>query len=302
MIWVLFFMAKLSHTAGTLIDATARRFRRAQLYYGHGTDNARDEAAALVFHALDLPWDGAASVLRRRPTVAQAAKLGELVQRRIAERVPAVYLTGETFFAGLRMLTDRRALIPRSPFAELIEREFQPFVDMSRVRRALDIGTGGGCMAIALASFFPQLRVDAVDICDQALSLARQNRRLHGLTKRVNLRKSDVYSTLQGRRYDMILANPPYVGTREMARLPAEYAHEPRLALESGRDGLDVVRRILAGARQHLRPGGVLLVEVGNSERAVKRAWPRVPFVWLEFMRGGGGVFLLTAEQCQAIR
>lgn len=295
-------MAKLSHTAGALIDATARRLRRAQLHYGHGTDNARDEAAALVFHALALPWDGSARVLRRRPTAAQLARLRELVETRIAARIPAVYLTGETFFAGLRMLTDRRALIPRSPFAELIERGFQPFVDMGRVRRALDIGTGGGCMAIALAAWFPAVRVDAVDISDQALSLARENRRLHGLEKRVNLRKSDVYSTLRGRRYDMILANPPYVGRREMAQLPAEYAHEPRMALASGRDGLDVVRRILVGAGQHLRPGGVLIVEVGNSERAVRRAWPGVPFVWLEFMRGGGGVFLLTAEQCQAIR
>jgi ribosomal protein L3 glutamine methyltransferase len=295
-------MPKLSHTARSLIASTARQLRRARLHFGHGTDNADDEAAALVFHALDLPWDGGAAVYRRRPTIAAHRYLQSLVRRRIRERIPAVYLTGESFFAGLRMQVDERALIPRSPLAELIGQGFEPFVDMNQVRRVLDIGTGGGCIAIAVAHYFPRTRVDAVDVSAQALSLARHNRRMHGLTKRVRLIKSDVYGALKGRRYDMILANPPYVGAREMARLPAEYAHEPRLALASGRDGLDVVRRILAGAGRHLRPGGVLVVEVGNSERAVRRAWPQLPFTWLEFTRGGGGVFLLTAEQCRAIR
>ena len=255
-----------------------------------------------MFHALNLPWDGGAAVYRRRPSVAEHRYLQSLLRRRIRERIPAVYLTGESFFAGLRMQVDQRALIPRSPLAELISHGFAPFVDMSRVRRVLDIGTGGGCIAVAVAHYFPHLRVDAVDISADALSLARHNRRLHGLTKRVRLVQSDVYSALPGRRYDMILANPPYVGAREMARLPAEYAHEPRLALASGRDGLDIVRRILAGADRHLRPGGVLIVEVGNSESAVRRAWPQLPFTWLEFERGGGGVFLLAAEQCRAIR
>ena len=272
------------------------------MHFGHGTDNADDEAAALVFHALDLPWDAGPGVYRRRPRAAQQQYLATLVRRRIAERVPAVYLTGETFFAGLRLRSDPRALIPRSPFAELIEQGFAPFADMGRIRRVLDIGTGGGCIALAVARHFPATRVDAVDLSAEALSLARENRRLHGLGKRVRLLNSDLYDALKGRRYDMILSNPPYVGEREMARLPAEYAYEPRQALAAGRDGLDVVRRILAGAGRHLRPGGLLIVEVGNSERAVGKAWPRLPCTWLEFGRGGGGVFLLTAEQCQAIR
>jgi ribosomal protein L3 glutamine methyltransferase len=295
-------MSKLSHTAAELIAGTARRLRGADLHYGHGTDNPDDEAAALVFHALKLPWTGGPAVYRRRATAGQKAYLARLIQRRIRERVPAVYLTGETFFAGLRMRTDPRALVPRSPLAELIENRFQPFAKPQRLRRILDIGTGGGCIAIAVARYLPNCRVDAVDVSDAALALARENLRLHRLGRRVKLQKSDVYSALKRRRYDMILANPPYVGAREMARLPAEYAHEPRLALASGRDGLDVVRRILGQAAQHLRPKGVLVVEVGNSERAVRRAWPRAPFTWLSFARGGGGVFLLTAEQCRAIR
>lgn len=280
---------------------TARQLRRADLHYGHGTDNPDDEAAALVFHALDLPWTQGPSVYQRRASAQQRRYLQQLLERRIHERIPAVYLTGETFFAGLRLRTDPRALIPRSPLAELIENRFQPFVDPKRLRRVLDIGTGGGCIAIAAARFLPRCLVDAVDVSDEALALARDNVRLHRLGRRVKLQKSDVYAALKRRRYDIIVANPPYVGAREMARLPAEYAHEPRLALASGQDGLDVVRRILAGASQHLRPEGILVVEVGNSERAVKRVWPQVPFTWLSFERGGDGVFLLTAEQCRAI-
>jgi ribosomal protein L3 glutamine methyltransferase len=208
-----------------------------------------------------------------------------------------VYLTGETWFAGLQFNTDPRALIPRSPLAELIERRYAPWVDPRRVRRVLDIGTGGGCIAIATARMMPGVRVDAVDISADALALAARNVRRHRLGRRVRLIESDYFSALRGERYDIIVSNPPYVGAREMRSLPPEYQHEPRLALASGRDGMDAVRAILAAAGRHLNPGGVLIVEVGNTEVAVRRAFARLPFTWLTFERGGGGVFMLSAEQ-----
>ncbi|MBS0379754.1 MAG: 50S ribosomal protein L3 N(5)-glutamine methyltransferase [Proteobacteria bacterium] len=284
-------------TVGELIRASARRLSRARVFFGHGTDNARDEAASLVLHALGLPPDASAAILRRRvPAHAQAAAR-ELVARRIAERMPAPYLTGTTGFAGLRFTVDPRVLIPRSPLAELIERGFTPWVEPRAVRRVLDIGTGSGCIAIAVAHYLPRARVDAVDISAEALAVARLNVRRHRLGRRVRLIRSDNFSALRGRTYDIIVTNPPYVGTRELKSLPPEYRHEPRVALASGRDGLDAVRTILREAPRHLAPGGVLVAEVGNSERALRRAFPRLPFLWLQFARGGGGVFLLSREQ-----
>ncbi len=279
-----------------LIGRGARRLRRARVFFGHGTDNARDESAALVAHALGLaalpPRIGARATSEDERRRARA-----LITRRIRERTPAVYLTGETWFAGLKFRTDPRALIPRSPLAELIERGFAPWVDPRRVRRVLDIGTGGGCIAIATARMLPRARVDALDVSAPALELAALNVRDHRLGRRVRLLQSDYFSALSGERYDIIVSNPPYVGAREMRALPAEYRHEPRMALASGRDGMDAVRAILKDAGRHLNPGGILVVEVGNTEVAVRRAFPRLPFIWLTFERGGGGVFLLTAEQ-----
>jgi ribosomal protein L3 glutamine methyltransferase len=283
-----------------LIARGAARLRRARVFFGHGTDNARDEAAALVLHALGLPHVGSAALYRRRVDRAGEERVQRLLTRRIRERIPAAYLTGATWFAGARIEVDTRVLVPRSPIAELIERRFVPWIDPQRVRRVLDVGTGSGCIAIACARALPRAQVDAVDISAEALEVARGNVRRHHLTRRVHLIRSDHFSALGSAAYDIIVANPPYVGARELAGLPPEYRHEPRLALAAGSSGLDSVRVILAQAARYLRPRGLLIVEVGNTEHAVRRTWRHLPFVWLEFERGGGGVFLLTREELQA--
>jgi ribosomal protein L3 glutamine methyltransferase len=287
-------------TVRALIARGARRLERARVFFGHGTDNAWDESAALVLHALDLPHDAGAALYRRRVSARAAQRAAELLDRRISERIPAAYLTGVSFFAGLRLKVDARVLVPRSPLAELIERRFRPWIDPARVKRVLDLGTGSGCLAIAAARALPRARVVAADISEAALEVAAANVRLHRLGRRVRLVRSDHFRALRGGSYDIILTNPPYVGARELHGLPPEYRHEPRVALAAGRTGLDSVRIILRDAGRHLRPRGLLVVEVGNSERALRRAFPRRPFVWLEFERGGGGVFLLTREQLQA--
>ncbi len=287
-------------TVHSLIARGARRLRRARVHFGHGTDNAWDEAAHLTLHALRLPHTGGAALYRRRVSAANAARAAELIERRIAERLPAAYLTGVAWFAGLPFTVDARVLVPRSPLAELIERGFAPWARPGRLRRILDLGTGSGCIAIACARALPKTRVDAVDISAAALEVARSNVRRHRLARRVRLVKSDHFSALKGRTYDIIVANPPYVGERELRRLPAEYRHEPRVALAGGRRGLDSVAVILREAQAHLRPRGLLIVEVGNTEAAVRRAYPKLPFLWLQFARGGGGVFLLTREQLVA--
>lgn len=299
-------MQRLSHTkraarppptVARLVQRVTRRLQRAQLHYGHGTERALDDAAALVWHALRLPRRPAAAALRRAVTARQQAAVDALVERRISERVPVVYLTNRCWFAGLELYIDRRVLIPRSPLAELIERSFAPWIDAGRVRRVLDVGTGSGCIAIACARAFPRARVDALDISADALEVARRNVRRHRLGGRVRTVQSDHFRALAGESYDIIVSNPPYVGQREMALLPPEYRHEPVGALAAGSDGLDSVRVILRDAARFLRPAGLLVVEVGDTERRVRRGFARLPFTWLEFARGGGGVFLLTREQ-----
>lgn len=284
-------------TVRALIERGARRLSRSGVHFGHGTDNAWDESAALVLHALGLPQDEGPKMYSRRVSQAGLAQAEALLERRIKERVPAVYLTGETWFAGLPFYVDPRVLIPRSPLAELIERRFAPWIEASRVRHILDIGTGSGCIAVACARAFPRARVDAVDISAEALEVARRNVRRHRLTRRVRLIESDHYDALEAETYDIIVSNPPYVGARELKGLPAEYRHEPRLALAAGSSGLDSIRVILGGAKERLRPKGLLVVEAGNTQTAVERAFRQLPFMWLSFERGGGGVFLLTAEQ-----
>src|SRR3954469_25082621 len=293
-------MGRLSYSGAALIDSAERRLKRARVFFGHGTDNARDEAAALVYHALQLPHDAPARSLGRRVSASALATFDELLARRIDERVPLAYLTHEAWFAGLKFFVDERVLVPRSPLAELIERRFAPWIDPGRVRDVLDMGTGSGCIALACAKAFPRARVDAVDVDRGALEVAQINRRRMRLTRRVRLIESDHFAALSRRSYDIIASNPPYVGEREMRGLPREYRHEPRSALASGHLGLDSVATILRESARHLRPLGLLVVEVGNTERLLARAYPRLPFTWLDFERGGGGVFALTREQLLA--
>jgi ribosomal protein L3 glutamine methyltransferase len=286
-------------TVEQMIRHGATSLEAAGVWFGHGTDNAIDEAAELVFFAAGLRHEDADRVYGSRLTEQQRAAAMSLLERRIRERVPAAYLTHRMWFAGREYYVDERVLVPRSPIAELIEAHFEPWIDASRVRRILDIGTGSGCIAIACAHEFPEARVDATDISPGALEVATSNMERHGVGSRMRVLRSDVFSALAGERYDIIVSNPPYVGALEYSELPEEYLREPASGLASGTDGLDVARRILAEAHRHLEPHGVLIVEVGNSEDALVAAFPELPFLWLEFARGGGGVFLLTAAQLQ---
>jgi ribosomal protein L3 glutamine methyltransferase len=299
-------MRRLSHTAakpvcatesvGAAIQRCARALRAARVHFGHGTGSARDEAAELVFFVagLDHAQGAGAYSLELRPR--QAARIEELLHRRIAERVPLPYLTQRAFFAGLELYVDERVLVPRSPIAELVIKRFEPWIRTRRVRRILDIGTGSGAIALASARAFPRAQVDAADISVAALQVCRRNIRRLALGARVTPLRSDYFSGVVGRRYDIIVSNPPYVGRDEMRALPPEYRHEPKLGLASGQDGLDSVRAIFAEARAHLEDDGILVVEVGNTETALLKAFPRLPFVWPRIAMGGEGVFLLHAR------
>lgn len=288
-------------TVAQSIRHAAQRFEAADLAYGHGTDNAIDEAAELVFFSAGLRHEDAASVYDRTLTAQQLERIEALVARRIAKRVPVAYLTNRMWFAGHEFFVDERVLVPRSPIAELIEARFEPWIDASMVKTALDIGTGSGCIAIATALALPHATVDAADVSADALAVTRTNIERHALADRVRAVASDVYAGLGGRRYDLIVTNPPYVGRDEMSSLPDEYRREPELGLFGGEDGLDIVRRILSGAARHLQPGGILIGEVGNTDEVLQDAFPDVPFVWLEFERGGGGVFVLTRDELEPL-
>jgi ribosomal protein L3 glutamine methyltransferase len=291
---------RAAQSVGAAIERCARALRAAQVCFGHGTGNARDEAAELVFFVAGLAHERASSAYDRVLTRRQLARIDDLLRRRSRERIPLAYLTHRAFFAGLELYVDERVLVPRSPIAELVLRYFQPWIDARRVRRILDIGTGSGAIALACAKAFPRAQVDAVDISAAALQVCRRNVRRLSLKKRVNVLLSDYFTAVKGRRYDIIVSNPPYVGRAEMRTLPREYRHEPRLGLAAGADGLDSVRVILASARPHLEGHGILVVEVGNTESAVLRAFPRLPFVWPEISMGGEGIFLLNARDLDA--
>ena len=283
------------HTPADWILWGSDRLEQAGLHFGHGTDNALDEAAALVLFALQLPHDAPQAALERRLDAAEQRRVHDLLTRRIVERAPTGYLTGEAWFAGLRFVVDPRVLVPRSPIAELIERGFAPWVDPRGVHRLLDLCTGSGCIAIASALALPDAEVHATDLSGDALAVAAINRSLHGLDDRLELHHGDLWAGVPG-EFDLIIANPPYVDAAEMAVLPPEHRHEPALGLAAGADGLDLARRILREAPAHLADGGVLFCEVGASAAALEVRYPRVPFTWLEFERGGDGVFFLTRQ------
>ena len=284
-------------TVADLIRFGAAEFERAGLAFGHGTGDSVDDAAALVFHVLDLDHAQAETAYARKPLPRDVERVLAIFAERIERRVPAAYLMRCMWFAGLEFEVDERVIVPRSPFAELISAGFRPWIEPGRVHRILDIGTGSGCIAIACAVAFPQAQVDAVDVSPQALEVAGRNVARHGVGDRLRLLQGSVFEPLGTQRYDLIVSNPPYVSDAEMQALPDEYRHEPDLALRAGSDSLDVVRRILAGAKQHLEPGGVLFVEVGDSDQRLQQAFPRLPFTWLEFEHGGGGVFMLRDSE-----
>lgn len=272
-------------------------FNAAGLYFGHGTETAWDEAVALVLQSLHLPHDVSPTVLDANLTNQERELLYQLVQRRTTQRIPLAYLTHEAIFAGLPFYVDERVLIPRSPIAELIENQFQPWVDPDNVQTILDLCTGSGCIAIACAKAFPDALVDASDISTDALAVAKINVLRHNAEDQVHLHQSNLFDALPKKKYDIIVTNPPYVDANDMATLPKEYQHEPKLALAAGPEGLDFALQILKKASDYLNPNGILIVEVGNSEDALAKLLPDVPFTWLEFQNGGGGVFLLTMNE-----
>ena len=286
-------------TLRELLIALEEKLRQGDLFFGHGTNNTWDEAVQAATHILHLPPDVDASVGDRVLTDSEITKIQDLIQKRIDQKIPLPYLTHEAWFAGLPFFVDRRVIIPRSPFGELIRDRFSPWLGEKDPNRILDLCTGSACMAIACAHYFPEVEIDALDISADALAVAQKNVEKHHCADRVHLLSSDLFSACQG-RYDIIISNPPYVDRLDMEALPAEYHFEPTLALAAGDDGLSVVRRILQEAANYLTENGLLIVEVGNSEEALMEAYPTLPFTWLIFEHGGSGVFLLYRQDLEA--
>jgi ribosomal protein L3 glutamine methyltransferase len=292
--------SEIAVTLSTLRDYirwAASRFTEARVSFGHGTLTALDEAAALVLHTLYQPYNLAESYLDTVLTLEERQSVIAIVNRRITERIPAAYLTHEAVFAGLAFYVDERVLVPRSPIAELIEQRFSPWVEEDQVQHILDVCTGSGCIAIACAYAFPEALVDAVDVSADALAVAEINIAKHQSAESVTLYQSDLFNRLPATLYDIIVSNPPYVSLAEWQQLPAEFHAEPDIGFKGGSSGLEIVLRILIDANTYLADQGILVMEVGSSAETLQNTFPDVPFYWLEFERGGDGVFLLTAEQ-----
>jgi len=287
------------HTLADYIRWGASQFNQANLYYGHGTNNAVDESLTLVLHALHLKHGLAPELFSGQLTSEEKQAVLKLFRARIEKRLPVPYITHEAMFAGESYFVDERVLVPRSPIAELIAEDFAPWIEHEQVMNILDLCTGSGCIGIACAKAFPWAQVDASDLSAEALEVAEINVQAHGVGDQVALYESDLFSNLPDTRYDIIVSNPPYVDSQDMADLPEEYQREPELALASGDDGLDACVQILIEAKNYLSEQGILIIEVGNSAEALAYRFPEVPFLWLDFERGGHGVFLLTAAQCQ---
>ena len=289
------------HTLRDWLRFAVSRFEEAGLHFGHGTHQAYDEAAYLLLHALHLPLDRLEPFLDARITRAEAEKVASLLDRRVIERIPAAYLTKEAWLGDLRFYVDERVIVPRSFIAELLREHLAPWVpDPGTVGSALDLCTGSGCLAIAAALAFPDASVDGIDISRDALAVAQVNLGAYGLNDRVRLVRSDLFAKVEGRRYDVIVSNPPYVDAPSMRTLPEEYRHEPRLALAGGADGLAIVRQIIAAAPEHLTEGGILVVEIGHNRDALEAAYPRLAFTWLETSAGDEHVFMLRRADLPA--
>ncbi|WP_313951861.1 50S ribosomal protein L3 N(5)-glutamine methyltransferase [Accumulibacter sp.] len=285
-------------TLRDLLRFAVSRFNEAKLFFGHGADNAWDEAVYLLLHSLHLPLDRLEPFLDARLSSDERATVLRIVERRIKERLPAAYLTNEAWLAEYRFYVDQRVIVPRSFIAELLREQLVPWVeDPEEVGSVLDLCTGSGCLAIFAAHAFPQADVDAVDISPDALAVAARNVADYDLESRIRLLESDLFSGIQDQCYELIVSNPPYVNAASMARLPAEYQREPVLALASGEDGLDLTRAILAAARQHLKPHGLLVVEIGHNRDDLEAAFPETPFIWLDTAAGDQYVFLLHREE-----
>jgi ribosomal protein L3 glutamine methyltransferase len=277
------------------------RFNEAQLFFGHGSDNAFDEAAYLILHTLHLPLDRLDPFLDASLTHGESEEVQTVIERRVRERLPAAYLTKEAWLGEHRFYVDERVIVPRSFIAELLHEQLAPWVESpDEVTHVLDLCTGSGCLAILAAGAFPHAQVDAVDLSTDALKVAARNVADYGLQDRIELIESDLFKSLQGRTYDVIVSNPPYVNAESVAALPAEYRAEPALALASGEDGLDATRKLLAQAKAHLNPGGLLVVEIGHNRDALEAAFPILPFVWLDTAGGDQFVFLLRREDLPA--
>jgi len=284
-------------TVRDYIRWAASRFAEAKLFHGHGTATALDDAAALVLHSLHLPYNLSESYFSARLTEAEREKIVDLVNRRISTRIPSAYLMHEAIFAGLPFYVDERVLVPRSPIAELIHEQFTPWVDPDNIERVLDLCTGSACIAIACAYAFPDALVDAVDLSEDALEVAKINLAKHELEEQLTLYHSDLFSALPAQKYDLIVSNPPYVAIAEWEQLPAEFHAEPEMGFTGGESGLDLVIKILVDAADYLSEHGILVIEVGSSAETLQENFPDIPFYWLNFENGGDGVFLLTTAQ-----